>query len=425
MAPPKSLKCLRCGTEYPIEAYDQDCPRCAATAPSNLVVSYGDNYLSGVTPDAVTQGPDSQWRYAHGLPVAAEDAVSLGEGRTPLVPMPTAAAEVGIDSLHGKAEYANPTGSYKDRHASVAISAARSLFDAKVIATSSSGNAGAAAAAYAARAGMPCVVFTFGKTSAAMLGQIKQYGAAVVSVRDKADRWTLLAEGVRRFGWFPTSPFFAPAVGSNPLGLEGYKTMAYEIVEQLGGVAPDWVVVPVCYGDAFLGVWRGFEELSALGWIEATPRMAAAEIYGSLTAAVADGGDAIPTMPQSHDTVAFSIGALQGTYQSLAVVRASDGAAVQVSDDDIIHCHELLGRSEGIFVEPSSAASVAAVRNLQSKGRIQPQDKVVCVLSASGLKVPTAGHLAETVVPVVPPDLDRTIEVLRDCYEFDPGGGDR
>src|SRR5690606_35593775 len=137
-------------------------------------------------------------------PVKREQAVTLGEGGTPLVALHRLGHRIGLGRLYGKAEWANPTGSFKDRLASAAVSAARSIYDAKVIATSSSGNAGAAAAAYAAKADLPCVVFSFGRSTPAMLAQMQATGASVVLVAEKADRWTLLREGVERFGWFPT-----------------------------------------------------------------------------------------------------------------------------------------------------------------------------------------------------------------------------
>ena len=122
---------------------------------------------------------------------------------------------------------------------------------------------------------------------------MRAYGAMVVKVADKADRWRLQSLGVREFGWYPTSPFFGPVVGSNPYGMEGYKTIAYEIAEAFDWQPPDWCVLPVCYGDALYGMWKGFEELKALGWIDRTPRFVAAEVSGSLAAAMA-GGDAMP-----------------------------------------------------------------------------------------------------------------------------------
>lgn len=419
MPAPAGLACVRCGTVYPADAYASDCPACKETAPANLAVAYEPGYLDGVTQDRLGGGPDSLWRYDHSLPVAASDAVSLGEGRTPLVALPAMAEALGVAEIHGKAEYANPTGSFKDRLASVAVSAARTLFGAKVIATSSSGNAGAAAAAYAARAGLPCVVFTMTSSAGPMVAQMRSYGAALVAVEDYSHRWLLLEEGVRKFGWFPTSPFFGPVVGSNPFGVEGYKSFAYELFEQLGGKVPDWVVLPICYGDALAGMWRGFDELRRLGWSDRMPKLAAAEIYGSLSAALRDEVDAPPAMPHTHDTVAISIGAVQGTHQALAAIRASGGAAAWVPDQDLLRWHDRLATEEGLFVEPTSAAALAAIEILKRDGSMGSDDAVVAILTAGGLKDPQRGARSAGPVPVVPPDLDAAVTALRDTYGLD------
>ena len=412
MAKPTGLACVRCGTLYPLDAYNRDCDRCRPTAPSNLTVRY-----DRVTPRARPDGPATLWRYADALPVDAADAVSLGEGLTPLVACPRLSASLGVD-LRVKDESRNPTWSFKDRLATVAISAAR-LLGARMIASSSSGNAGAAVAAYAARAGLPCVVFTFQGTSGAMVTQMRAYGAMVVAVRDKAHRWTLLEAGVREHGWFPTSPFFGPAVGSNPFGLEGYKTLAYEVVDQLGR-APDWCVLPVCYGDALFGMWKGFEELREAGVIASTPRLVAAEIYGSLGAALADDRDDVPDRPKTHDSIAVSIGATRSTYQALHVLRASGGTACTVGDAELHEWQARLATGEGIFAEASSVAALAAVRRLRDDGVIAAGATVAAVLTATGLKdtQPAAMRLGE--VPVVAPTLDAVWSALRSAYGFRP-----
>ena len=200
------------------------------------------------------------WRWDAFLPATAGDAVSLGEGDTPLLEAPN----LGLGDVWIKDKSRNPTWSFKDRLASGALTMAR-RFGAKVIASSSSGNAGAAAAAYAAKAGLPCIVFTFVGSAGPLVLQMRAYGAMVVKVNDKADRWRLQSLGVREFGWYPTSPFFGPVVGSNPYGMEGYKTIAYEIAEAFDWNPPDWCVLPVCYGDALFGMWKGFEELEGAG----------------------------------------------------------------------------------------------------------------------------------------------------------------
>ena len=262
--------------------YSSDCPECRECGRSNLTVTYGRKPASTQDMPGVAGGM-SMWRYDAMLPVARADSVSLGEGGTALVSLPSLASKLNIASVYGKDESRNPTGSFKDRLASSAVSAARAM-GARVIASSSSGNAGASAAAYAARAGMPCIVFTFEGTVGAMVTQMRAYGALVISTRIKTDRWRFLEHGVRELGWFPTSPFFGPAVGSNPLGIEGYKTIAYEIAEALDWRVPEWCVLPVCYGDALIGMWKGFQEMLSWGWIDRVPRMVAAEIYGSFGA---------------------------------------------------------------------------------------------------------------------------------------------
>ena len=292
MGRPSALACVRCGARYPLTAWAEDCVSCRQSGPANLTVCYGEEPPRLRRPAAGL----TLWRWAEALPVDEIDAVSLGEGNTPLVEVPRLARALGVGRLWVKDESRNPTWSFKDRLATVVVSFARRA-GARVIASSSTGNAGAAVAAYAARAGLPCVVVTAAGAAGPMLAQMRAYGAMVLAVRDKADRWKLLEAGVRRYGWFPTSPFFGPVVGSNPYGIEGYKTLAYEIAEALDWRAPDWCTLPVCYGDALFGLWKGFEDLHGLGWVARRPRLIAAEIYGSLGRALVDGGDVVPDMP--------------------------------------------------------------------------------------------------------------------------------
>jgi threonine synthase len=395
----------------------QDCPACRATAPSNLTVVY-ERPLAPLRDVARADGAATLWRYADALPVEAAEAVSLGEGMTPLLPLPATARALGVGELLVKDESRNPTWSFKDRLASVAVSSARRL-GARLIASSSSGNAGAAAAAYAARAGLPCVVFTFQGTAGPMVTQMRGYGAMVLALKDKADRWTLLEAGVRDHGWFPTSPFRGPAVGSNPFGIEGYKTLAYEIVEQLGH-APDWCVLPVCYGDALFGMWKGFEELRASGAIPVVPRLVAAEVYGSLSAALASRRDDVREMPRTHDSIAVSIGATRSTFQALHALRASGGTARVVTDPELIEWQTRLAATEGLWFEASSVAPLAAVERLRAEGAIAADARVVVLATAAGLKDP--GPITQWLgeVPLVEPRMDAVWDTLKDAYGFTP-----
>jgi len=411
------LRCPRCGTGYPVAHHDLDCEACRPQARVNLAVDYGAR-LNAACPVPPANTALGMWRWAEFLPVARPAAVTMGEGGTPLTPLPRIAQALGLAGLWAKDESRNPTWSFKDRLASAAVSAARAL-GARVIATSSSGNAGAAAAAYAARAGLPCVVFTFQGAAGPMVIQMRAYGAMVLTVRDKAQRWTLLERGVRELGWFPTSPFFGPAVGSNPLGLEGYKTIAYEIVEELGGRAPDWCVLPVCYGDALAGMWRGFLEMKAWGWIERLPRMAAAEVYGSAERALAEALSSPPYMPKTHDSIAVSIGAQQSTWQAIEVLRASGGRALRVSNEAMLRWQRRLATEEGLWGEASSVAPWAAIEQLRAEGAVETGHTVVGLFTAAGLKdpAPTAREMPD--LPVIDGTFGSALETLARHYRFD------
>lgn len=407
----EALECVRCAKRHPITAFARDCDACRAVAPANLTVRLAAPPAVQAR-GAIPTAPRSMWRWDAFLPLAAADAVSLGEGATPLVPLP----DVGLGDLWIKDESQNPTWSFKDRLASAAVSAARQL-DAKVIASSSSGNAGASAAAYAARAGLPCIVFTFKGAAGPMVTQMRAYGAMVLTVDDKHDRWRLLEAGVRRFGWFPTSPFFGPVVGSNPFGVEGYKTIAYEIAESLDWRAPDWCAIPVCYGDALYGIWKGFEELRALGWIDRTPRMLAAEVSGSLADALASGAAMPPDVPMPRPSIATSIGASQGSVQSIEAIKRSGGRALRVSDEAILDWQARLAK-RAIWMEPSAAAAYPAIEQLRADGTIAPNARVVALLTASGLKDVAATDAALAPAPLVPGNLDAALDALRTHYRF-------
>ena len=413
MTTPERLKCIRCGDPAPLEAFDRACTRCAAEGvASNMTVEYGDT--PAPRREDLPSWPDTMWRFANQLPVPIEDAVSLGEGATPMV----AADGLLPCRLLLKDEARNPTWSFKDRLASIAVSWAKRS-GAEVIATSSSGNAGAAAAAFAARAGLPCVVLTFEGVAAPMIAQIRAYGAMVLTLATKDERWAVLTDAVRELGWFPTSPFFGPAVGSNPIGLEGYKTIAYEIAEQLDWRAPDWIVLPVCYGDALFGIWKGFEEMRRWGWVASVPKLIAAEVSGSLTAAFA-GDDAMPPdVPRNDASLAVSIDVTRGTYQALHALKQSGGTAVTLGDEALVDWQRRLAAATGLFVETSSAAALAAVDRLTASEAIGADETVVAVLTASGLKDLGTGSADSVATPKVSADLGSVLGALRDAYGFD------
>jgi len=253
---------------------------------------------------------------------------------------------------------------------------------AKVLATASSGNAGASLAAYAARAGLECVVVTFAGAAGPMLSQIRAYGASVVPMAQKADRWKLLERAADRLGWFVTSPCHNPVVGSHPLGIEGYKTIAYEIAEQSDGDMPDWCVLPVCYSDALAGVSAGFRDLFTMGKAARIPRLVAAEVHGSLATALEKGLDRIEEREPSFETVALSIGTTRSTYQAVKALRDTGGRAVCVSNECLMRMQKTLAAKEGLFAELASVAPLVAVQHQRERQIITREDRVVAIVTA-------------------------------------------
>lgn len=381
-----AYSCHRCGAEFPLSLPidSRGCPSCLETAPSNLRLVYRTAGLPIADEQKRPELP-SLWRYADKLPFDARAAISMGEGLTPLLRSERIGNEIGVPDLFIKNESYNPTWSHKDRFSTVAVTAAVDA-NAKMVATSSSGNAGASLAAYAARAGLECVVATIAGSAGPMLSQIQKYGAKVVAFENKHDRWPFLAKGVERYGWFATSPYRQPVVGSHPIGIEGYKTLAFEIVEQSNGIVPDWCAFPVCYGDALAGAWLGFCELMADGSISRMPRFLAAEAHGSLAQALEIGSDQISDMTASFSTLAVSIGATRSTYQALKALRASNGAAVPVTNEGLISFQDRIAASEGTFLELSSVMALAAIAKARRQNIIEGHERVVAVVTASGLK---------------------------------------
>ena len=412
------LVCIRCGASFGIEPRFDGCPECRREAPANLTPRYDlDAVGRALSVESLHGRPPGMRRYRELLPPDIQNAATLGEGETPLLHCERYGRRLGLERMFLKDESQNPSGSFKDRLAFAAIAMAP-RFGARAVGVSSTGNAGAAAAAYAARAGLPCIVLTVQGAASAIVTQMQAYGAMVIATRTKADRWKLLQTGVAEWGWYPTSPYFGPPVGSNPYGVDGYKTLAYEVCEQMDWEPPDWCVLPVAYGDALFGMWKGFDELARLGLIRKQPRMVAAEMAGCLSAALASGEDAIPEIAAPSPYVASSISVNQSTYQALHALRASGGTARVARNDELLALQRDLATDEGVYAEPSSLAALAAVARLCEEGRIGRSDTVVVVNTASGLKDTAATAAAARAVPTVDGDIGQFLETLRDAYGY-------
>ena len=411
------LECLRCHALFEGSRLFTGCPRCREQgAAVNLTVKLDLGPLTGLGPDQLApgHGPRGLWRWSALMPVRADRPVTLGEGATPLIHLERLGRRLGLGRLYAKDESQNPTWSYKDRLCAVAVTHAVES-GARVVTIASTGNHGASTAAYAARAGLACVIFTLASVPETMKTLMQAYGAAVVACPTPESRWRLMREGVERLGWYPTSGFSVPPIGSNPYGIEGYKTIAYEVAEELGWQAPDLVVVPSAYSDGLSGIAKGMTELHALGLIKTIPRMVAAEPFGPLARALERGLEA-PEPVEGGDSVAFSIASRYGTYQGLAALRASHGIGVRITDEGVFEAQRALAREEGLFVEPSSAAALTAVLQLRHRKAIDPDEIVVVVLTSGGLKDPRASRAWLPAVPAAPDDFDAVLALLRAHY---------
>jgi len=409
------FRCSRCGTTYGVGSDLAACPRCQGEVPAALHLEYAQPPLTPALCEAWARRPPGLWRYAEALPVPSEAAVSLGEGGTPLLPLPRVGARLGLSRLLAKNEAQNPTWSFKDRLASVAVSWARAN-DRRGIAVSSSGNAGAAAAAYAARAGLPCVIFTTRSFPGTMQRFMRAYGAMVVATATGPDRWSLNRAVAEAWGWLPLSNVADPPVGSHASGIEGHKTIAFEIAQDLGWQVPAAVIVPVAYGDAMAGLARGFAQLLEGGAIDHLPRLIAAETYPSLSSALAAESEA-PLRVEGQGSQTFSVATPRSTYQALQAIRRTRGTAVAVPDEATLRWHRELREREGLLVELSSAMPLAAAERLRADGALETDAPVVVLLTSGGLKDPEVTLSAEEL-PLVDPELRDLARVLREVYGF-------
>jgi threonine synthase len=413
----KGLKCIRCGAEYPVQRMSRGCTKCVGEKRSNVFCTYDyDQIWRVVSQELIVGRPPTMWRYAELLPPDKEDVVTLGEGMTPLLKCTNLGQKIGLSNLYVKDESRNPTWSFKDRLASTFASMAL-RFGAEVVMASSSGNHGAATAAYAARAGLDSVIFTVEAFPMTMRTLMQAYGAKVVAAPTQRDRWRLQEACEEEFGWFSNHDVIYPTVGYDPYGQDGYKTIAYEICEQLGWRAPDKMVVPVGAGGSFFGSWRGFSEFQDLGFVESRPQMIAAEVFGPLKNALHRGLDHVEPV-QGGSTVAFSVGMDFSTYQSLKVLQESGGLAETASDEEIVSMQLALAASEGLYAETSAVLPLAVIARLRESKRIGKDEIVVALLTSGGLKDPATTQQHLPPIPRVEPNLDALRRGLATAYGY-------
>jgi len=375
------LECARCAKQYEAgKVYNL----CACGSP--LWVRYDLRRIDGAKwREQLPARPPNLWRYREVLPVRDESCiVSLGEGCTPLLHAGRLGEKLGMANLYLKDESLNPTGSFKARGLAVAVSVAKEL-GIKRLAIPSAGNAGGALAAYAARAGLTATVFMPEATPLMNRLECALFGAEVVlvpgSIKDCA---RALREGAQSEGWFDCSTL------REPYRLEGKKTMAYEVVEQLQGRLPDAMIYPTGGGTGLIGMWKAFEEMQQLGWIgERRPRMFAVQATrcAPIVRAFAQGAEQAEEW-LDPETIAsgLRVPVAIGDFLMLRVLRESRGGALAVDDSAMLDAVRGLAEVEGVITSPEGGATLAALRRLLSDGHLSGLETVVLFLTASGYK---------------------------------------
>jgi threonine synthase len=373
MAPIAYLECTKCG-DHLDAAYPQTvCPKDGGV----LYVRYDLATLKRNFKSASLVGrAPTMWRYAEVLPDA--EPVSLGEGFTPML------ASREFPNVYIKDEGLNPTGSFKARGLSAAVTMAKK-YGLKKLAIPSAGNAGSALAAYAAAAGLESYIFMPKDVPLANRVECEIYGAHVTLVDGLiSDCARMVSEGKEKHSWFDVSTL------KEPFRVEGKKTMGYEVAEQLGWRVPDGIIYPTGGGVGLIGMWKAFDEMEKLGWIKSDrPRMVAVQSSGCAPIVKAwDEGKSTAEFWANASTLAAGLRVPKpyGDYLILDILKKSGGVAIAVSDDEIMDALRHWARVEGIFAAPEGAAALAAYRKLREKGFFLPEDVVILFNTGSGLK---------------------------------------
>jgi threonine synthase len=380
------LECSKCGEKYSHEKLQNLCG-CGGPLLARYDLAKAARTL---TREALKSRPANMWRYAEVLP--AREAVSLGEGMTPVIHARRLGARLGLDALYVKDEGLNPTGSFKARGLSAAVTRAKEL-GAKALAIPTAGNAGGALAGYAAAAGIPCVIVMPADTPSANMMECEAFGAEVRKLDGLiSDCGRYVGEHKEKEGWFEVSTL------KEPYRIEGKKTMAYELWEQFGGVLPEVIIYPTGGGVGLIGMCKAFEEMEAMGWIgRERPRMVVVQATGCapIVEAYMRGESSAPPW-QNAATIASGLRVPKalGDFLVLAGVRATQGTAVMATDEEMLVAGKELASAEGIFAAPEGAATAVAARKLAKERWIKAHERVVLFNTGCGYKYSEAWQKA-------------------------------
>src|SRR5207253_1384351 len=376
------LECAACGRRHEARRLHNLCTQCGKP----LLVRYDlQQATTSLTKEALQEREPDLWRYREVLPVEREEnVISLGEGFTPLVHASRLGQQLGLSQLYIKDEGQNPTQSFKARGMTVAVSMAKEL-GAKKLAVPSAGNAAGALAAYAARAGMEAHIFMPRDTPRANVIECEQTGAHVTLMDGLiTDCGAEVGRRKDAEGWFDVSTL------KEPYRIEGKKTMGYELAEQFEWQLPDVILYPTGGGTGLIGMWKAFDEMEQMGWIDSKrPRMITVQASGCapIVNAFEQGKRFADEFPNAHTTASgLRVPKAIGDFLILDALRASGGTAVAVTDEELIKATKEIGAAEGLFCAPEGAACLPALKKLLADRSVKPNERIVLFNTGSGVK---------------------------------------
>lgn len=379
------LQCRECGESYPKELIHA-CSLCFG--PLNVAYDY-EKIKQIISRKSIESRPNTLWRYKDLLPVENDSVIiDIGAGFTPLLKAENLGEEFGLKEVYLKNDSVNPSFSFKDRPASVALSKAIE-FGAPAVGCASTGNLSGAIAAHASKAGLPSFIFVPRGLETSKIAQTLAYGAKVIEVEGTYDDANRLVTEIAL-----TSNIAFGNINVRPYYVEGSKTLAFETCEQLGWEVPDHVIVPTGSGALLHSIWRGFEELQRVGLIERwDTKITAAQAEGCspIVQSLDEGKDEI-TPVENPDTVvkSLAIGDPADGYYVLKAIRETGGTGVAPSDEETVEGIKLLAETEGIYTEPAGGTVVATLKALVESGEVEKDEQIVLYITGNGLKTQEA-----------------------------------
>jgi threonine synthase len=403
------LKCVKCGREYHDAGVLYTCRDCGIAGILDVVLDYAQIKKEMTRQYFKNSANFSMWRYLPAIPLEGTAGIQpLQVGWTPLYETGRFVRETGLQNLLIKDDSRNPTASLKDRASAVGVAKAIEL-DRSVMCAASTGNAASSLAGFAACAGIKTYIFVPETAPEAKIVQLLIYGANVFLVKGTYDTAVELCfEAAGSFGWYNRS------CAINPYLVEGKKTIAYEICEQLGWQTPDMAVVAVGDGCSIAGVWKGFLECFKLGLIDRLPKLIGVQAAGANPVTRAFQNKINSFAYQKPQTIAdsISVGIPRNGIKALKAVHESEGLMIDVTDDEILEAMKILAQGTGIFGEPAGVASFAGITKMHRLGLLSGHERVVSIVSGSGLKDIKSAVRAAGQATVIEPDINEVKKAI-------------